>query len=133
MRVSFVLRSAEASSLGLCNSNAVNYRDITSCPLIIRDTMEPYGMVWYGIPLPSRPVPSHHMVWCGMVPLKYLSSTSQVPLKYLSGARVTMHHTLCQPSSFNYRDIHATIGTSSGDLQKAVNSVVFPGGPPAQY
>lgn len=32
MRVSFVLRSAEASSLGLCNNPAANYRDITGCP-----------------------------------------------------------------------------------------------------
>ena len=30
-------------------------------------------------------------------------------------------------------DENPTIGTSRRDLQKAVNSVVFPGGPPAQY
>lgn len=30
MRVSFVLRSAEASSLGLCNTSHANYRDISS-------------------------------------------------------------------------------------------------------
>lgn len=68
MRVSFVLRSAEASSLGLCNITSVNYRD--------------------------------------------------------------MHIAL---SSVDLQPVNPTIGTSKLALKKAVNSVVFPGGPPAQY
>jgi hypothetical protein len=35
MRVSFVLRSAEASSLGLCNCLMINYRDITLLPSLL--------------------------------------------------------------------------------------------------
>jgi hypothetical protein len=47
MRVSFVLRSAEASSLGLCNCPGPNYRDITYCTMEI--------IVLSSLPYPSVP------------------------------------------------------------------------------